>query len=157
MCLAKIISLLKGKPLPTPPIPEPIWKPATEYQFASNYIYLVTNALGVSDHLYMWDGTYWVLSMADWQRVIQDALASLPKYLAEKFDCEDFAFLCMSRITEKYQINGCGVAVGKSPLGYHAFNIFVAWEGDKLVAHILEPQTGSIDPPGYSMDTVIFG
>lgn len=419
MCLSKIISLLKGKPLPvvTPPpvvIPLPVWKPTTEYQFASNDIFQIVNAKGVSDHIYMWDNTYWVLSLEDWQKVISDVTNNKPTYLAEKFDCpvpedvaftfglfmtdgtcnlrqgrmgganwnicntkpellerclpplareypdlsfeihqypsehkgkltnlglrnyplyhlevgvkdrhndgvrgrfiqefrhyfyteagqkrvpgciltgdlstkkafmegviegdaykiqhtigckgktemigltlltrdlnwkprvwrenrkdafyylhynfrqqydpfivnylegkecaislnevackfgitidamhsiadrleskgyitsekpwarrrnlrylthmesrcEDFAFLCMSRITEKYQINGCGVAVGQSPLGYHSFNVFVAWELDKLTAHILEPQTGSIDPSGYSMDTVIFG
>ncbi len=109
-----------------------------------------------TDHVYIWDSQYWALSLEDWKTVIKDILADLPKYLADKFDCEDFAMLTMTRVTERYEINTMAAVVGQVPFGYHGFNIFVAVEDGQPKAHILEPQTGEIDPAGYNVDTVIF-
>ncbi len=132
-----------------PPKPSP-----TEYLLTSDQIFqLVKDA---KDHVYMWDSAYWSFSLEDWRTVIQDVRAGLPIYLAEKFDCEDFAFLMMTRVAERYKVNTMGVAVGQVPFGYHGFNLFVAMEAGQPKLHILEPQTGQLDPPGYSMETVIF-
>lgn len=133
--------------------PKP-WKP-TEYGLSANILYqLHTDA---TDHVYIWDSQYWALSLADWKKVLSSVRVDSPKYLAEKFDCEDFAFLTMTRVTERYEINTCGVAVGMSPMGYHGFNTFVSYENGGFVRHLYEPQTGEIDPFGYKLDTVIFG
>ncbi len=139
--------------IPLPP-PVKVWRPTAEYQFTSNQIAALVSF--AKDHTYMWDSTYWTVSLEDWQKIIADVSKTLPVYLAEKLDCEDFAFLTMTNIAMKYQLNTCGVAVGNSPQGYHGFNVFAAWELDHLVLHILEPQTGQIDPAGYELDTVIF-
>ncbi len=148
---------LKGKktsPVVIPPLPT-LWKPTTLYQFTSQQVFAVCDSQ-VSDHLYMWDNTYMVISLEDMQRVIENTRQNLPTYTTELFDCEDFAFLLMTRITEKYQLNSLGVAVGTIPAGGHGFNIFVTWETDKLVPHILEPQTGEMDLANYKIDTAIF-
>jgi len=134
--------------------PSTIWVP-TEYPLSVSQLYsLYTDT---KDHVYMWDSQYYVLTLEDWQKVFKDVLTNMPKYLAEKLDCEDMAFICLTRIIEKYQINGCGVAVGNSPMGYHGFNTFVASENGEFKRHILEPQNGIFDPMGYELETVIFG
>ena len=144
MCLADLLNMFKPK---AP-------KPAEYALGGDDYAKYFMHA---KEHLYMWDSTYYLLSFEDWQKVIADVLAGMPKYLAEKFDCEDFAFLCMSRVLEKYQLNSMGIAVGNTVLGYHGFNVFLAQHPEGPKAHILEPQTGTIDPQGYDLDTVIFG
>ncbi len=125
-----------------------------EYQMTGDQVAAL--CMGAKDHVYIWDSMYYVLSMEGWKKVFADVLANMPKYLAEKLDCEDMAFLCMTRIIEKYEINGCGVAVGNAPIGYHGFNLFVSFDDGKATLHTLEPQTGEMDLANYNMDTVIF-
>ncbi len=129
------------------------WRP-TEFVVCGDIVANLCNS--ARDHVYLWDMSYYALSMADWKKVFADVLKDMPKYLVDKFDCEDYAFLTMSRVTERYEINTCGVAVGTIPQGAHGFNLFIAKEGDVFKLHILEPQTGQIDPAGYEFDTVIF-
>lgn len=130
-------------------------KPPAENQLTGAQVFdLVKHA---QDHVYIWDSAYYAYSLEDWQSVIKSVRAGLPAYLVDKFDCEDFAMLVMARVIERYQVNSMGVAVGNSPLGYHGFNVFVAVENGQPKLHVLEPQTGEIDPAGYELDTVIFG
>lgn len=145
MCIKKLLGWFT---------PKAGWKP-TEYPLTSQQVFdLVKDS--TSDHVYMWDSQYWAVSLDDWKRIIKDVLSDLPKYLAEKFDCEDFAMLTMTRIAERYEINTMGVAVGQVPFGYHGYDLFVAWEDGQPKLHVLEPQTSEIDPAGYMRDTVIF-
>ena len=90
--------------------------------------------------LHLWDGKYWYVSHEDWGQVFRDVLLNLPEYTTEKFDCEDFALLTSARISERYKINACGIAIGNSPWGYHGFNIFYSEAG----LHYLEPQNGMV-------------
>ncbi len=111
-----------------------------------------------TDHVYIWDSQYWAVSLEDWKRIFNDVRSSLPKYLLDRFDCEDFAMLVMARVLERYGLNTCGVATGQVPFGYHGYNLFVArHDNGYFYLHVLEPQTGEIDPLGYNKDTVIFG
>lgn len=110
-----------------------------------------------TEHYYLWDNSYWCVSLEDWKRIFDDVRRGLPAYVAEKFDCEDFAVVVTARVLERYELNTCGFAAGQSPLGYHGFNLFVAPDGDGFKLHVLEPQTGEIDPPGYLPDQIIFG
>ncbi len=127
-----------------------------EYQMTGDQVAAL--CMGAKDHVYIWDGMYYILTLEDWKKDFDDVLARMPKYIAEKLDCEDFAFLCMTRVIERYEINGCGVAVGNAPIiGYHGWNLFVSFDDGKATLHTLEPQSGLIDPVGYSPDTVIFG
>ncbi len=127
----------------------------TEYQLSGQEVGDLCK--DVKDHVYVWDNTYLALTMVDWQIVFDDVLRGLPKYVAEKFDCEDFSFLVTSRVLEKYQLNSCGFAVGQSPRGYHGFNVFVVKGPGSFALHTLEPQNGQIDPKGYEPEVVIFG
>ncbi len=104
----------------------------------------------------LWDGYYHCVSFGDWLKIFDDILGNMPKYTKDKFDCDNFALLTVARITEKYHINGCGIAIGESPMGYHAWNIFLT-ETD---LYYMEPQTGKVfdlQGEGYRADYVVWG
>ena len=110
---------------------------------------------------HLWDGEYFYHQGVDWQKIINDVLINMPSYTTDKFDCDNFAMLTCCRIIEKYKVNGIGIAIGSSPMGYHAFNIFLAYsEVNKAELFMLEPQTGVImelNTEGYRVDSIIWG
>jgi len=128
----------------------------TEYQLSGAELQVRLNPLGL-EKAYLWDYNYWYISLEDWGKVLKDVLFGMPKYTTDKFDCENFAMLVSARVSERYHINTCGIAIGKSPFGYHGYNLLVYEEG----LMIFEPQNGmfySIDnPEGYKPELVIFG
>ena len=105
----------------------------------------------------LWDERYYYFSLVDWGKVFQDILFNLPRY-TDKFDCDSFALLVAARIQERYHVNGCGIAIGDSPWGYHGWNIFIAGGLDLFY---LEPQTGMIyeidNEDGYKAHYVVWG
>lgn len=105
----------------------------------------------------LWDRCYYCVNHSDWGKVFGDVLLNMPKYTADKFDCENFALLVSARVAEKYKLNSCGIAIGQSPYGYHGFNIFLSDGG----LFYLEPQNGDVfsvdEDGGYKADLVIFG
>jgi len=100
-----------------------------------------------------WDARYWGCSMKDWQGVIADVVRDLPVYRQDRFDCDNFAVLFSALVAQRYGLNTCGIAVGTSPGGRHAWNVIRAEDG----WHSLEPQNGRIDPKGYLCDFIICG
>ena len=90
------------------------------------------------------DTLYWYTSLESWHEIFWNVAKNMPRYLVDRFDCDDFAFVTAYRITDKYKLNGCRVAMGPTPFGYHAWNIFVAGEDEELFYY--EPQTGEIAP-----------
>jgi len=103
------------------------------------------------------DDRYYCLTLEDWNPIFWKVVTGLPKYLAERFDCDDFAFVVSYRITERYGLNGCRVALGNTPMGYHAYNLFITGSGELFY---LEPQTLEVSPVsvntlGYITDTII--
>lgn len=110
-----------------------------------------------ASQIQLWDSAYWYLSHEDWGEVIRDVLLNMPKYTVDKFDCENFAMLTSARVSERYKLNTCGIAIGQSPWGYHGFNIFLSNKG----VFYLEPQTGDVYPieedSGYKAEIIIMG
>ena len=77
-----------------------------------------------------------------------------PKYKAAVMDCDDFAILLKGLMSAEFGVNAFGIALGNTPMGYHAFGI--ARVEDRWV--FVEPQTGEIfeiGNKGYSCDRVI--
>lgn len=70
----------------------------------------------------------------------------LPAYQPDRFDCDDFAILFKSRMSERHQINSCGIVIGYAD-GLHAWNVLVAADSS---VHYLEPQTGDMWSPAES-------
>jgi len=104
----------------------------------------------------LWDSFYYYYSFGDWVRVFDDILANMPKYTTDKFDCDNFALLTVARIMEKYHVNGCGIAIGDSPMGYHAWNIFIT----QTSLYYMEPQIGKVldlKGDGYTAHYVVWG
>ncbi len=105
---------------------------------------------------YLWDGQYYYVSLEDWGKVLLDVTKGMPKYTTDKFDCENFAMLTSARVSERYQLNTCGIAIGQSPWGEHGYNILVTEHG--LI--YFEPQTGDyipVEDGSYKARMVIFG
>ncbi len=66
------------------------------------------------------------------------------KYLAEKFDCDDFAHMLSERLNFYYGLTSVLEVWGNTSKGYHAFNLVVVQDGEKLIARLIEPQSDDI-------------
>jgi len=111
---------------------------------------------GISDDL-LWDDYYYYVNLEDWNKIFFDVLKNMPRYTTDKLDCDNFALLMVARIMEKYKLNGCGIAIGKTPMGIHAWNIFI---NSPLELLYLEPQTGQVmelNEGGYKAQYVVWG
>ena len=128
----------------------------TEYELSRQDLRGQLQVLAL-ENLYLWDNKYWYVSLEEWGKVFADVLLNMPKYTVDKFDCEDFALLTSAKVSERYHLNTCGIAIGDSPWGYHGFNIFVSEAG----LYYLEPQDGMLYPvtedSGYKAQIVIMG
>ena len=108
------------------------------------------------EKVYLWDYNYWHVSLEDWGKVLKDVVFGMPKYTTDKFDCENFAMLVSARVSERYLLNTCGIAIGQSPWGEHGYNLLVYEDG--LI--YFEPQTGDFIPVkdgSYKARLAIFG
>jgi len=127
-----------------------------EYEIGRRELVAKLEILGL-ESLYLWDYRYYYVSHEDWGKVFADVLLNMPEYTRDKFDCENYAMLTVARVSEKYKLNSCGMAIGQSPFGYHGFNIFLSDAG----LFYLEPQTGDIYPvaedSGYKAEIIIMG
>jgi len=90
---------------------------------------------------YFFDNIYYYPDGKTWANILWDVLSGMPSYVADRWDCEDYSLLTKTRIGERYKINGIGVAIGDSPLGYHAWNVLLM---DENTLKYLEPQTGDV-------------
>lgn len=133
----------------------------TEQEATLSYIYSLLRPLA-SEKLYTWDNKYWYTSLKDWGKIFEDVLLNMPKYTIDKFDCENFAMMISSRVSERYKLNTCGIAIGQSPFGEHGYNIFIAGEYlPEPEVYILDPQTGMVypttDSEGYLPRIIMIG
>ena len=128
----------------------------TEIDMSSSQLRNMLQPLGLRE-LHLWDSRYFYCSHEDWGKVLAKVLLDMPKYTAEKFDCENYAMLTSARTSELFKLNTCGITIGQSPFGYHGFNLFISDAG----LFYLEPQTADIysveDNSGYKAELVIFG
>ena len=86
------------------------------------------------------DGFYWIpLRMKDLQKIVQDFANKHYKYIAEKFDCDDFAKQLTCFAIRKYGVTGI-FALYDYGMG-HAYNITIL---PPALVLIIEPQTGEI-------------
>ena len=131
----------------------------TEIEMDASKLNSLLQPLGLRE-LHLWDSRYFYCSHEDWGKVFAKVLLGMPKYTAEKFDCENYAMLASARTSELFKLNTCGICVGQSPWGYHGFNIFLSEAGETKL-YYLEPQDGMIydimEDSGYKAELVIFG
>lgn len=63
------------------------------------------------------DYWYYYPSFEDWDKVFQHLLRRLPKYVPDKFDCENYAGYLRVMAAKEFGINTCGDAEGNADLG----------------------------------------
>jgi len=85
---------------------------------------------------------YYYLESSQWAEVFNYIyfVFDMPTYVSAKMDCEDFAILLKGLVSSFFGLNAFAVAFGKTPMGYHAFNMLRTEDGWLL----FEPQTGDI-------------
>ena len=136
-------------------------KALVEYEISSVDLLSLIRVTYPKALVFLDDNRYYCVAHEDWGTVIRDVLLNMPAYLTEKFDCENVSNLCRCRTSSIYKINTMGEAVGPSPWGYLAFNLFVSVVGGEPKLFILEPQSGDIytveEDSGYSIDRLVMG
>ena len=111
--------------------------------------------------LYLWDNFFWYISLEDWGKVLKDVLFGMLKYTVDKFDCDNYSLLTSAKVGERYQLNSCGIVIGSTPGGEHAWNIFLAKVDNEAKLFYCEPQDGMIFPieedASYKAKIIILG
>ena len=132
-----------------------------EYKMSAHSLRALLKESKSSLSTYLWDNLFYYVSLEDWGKIFDRVLTGMPRYVAEKFDCENFGMLTAARVAEKYKLNTCGLCIGGSPYGNHGYNLFVSMIDDKPAVMILEPQTGVVysldEPSGYNPQIVYLG
>jgi hypothetical protein len=67
------------------------------------------------------DNIYWVCPKADMLKLIENDWLNKRQYLADAFDCDDYAFAFKATISQWYGLNGVGIVVDYSSA--HAYNL----------------------------------
>ncbi len=111
--------------------------------------------------VFVWDRIFYYIKDENWAQVVSDVLLNMPDYTASRFDCENFALLCASRVSSKYKLNSMGIAIGSNKSGPHGFNVFLTRHDNEAQFMILEPQNGDYysleDDSGYEVNKLILG
>jgi len=122
----------------------------------------------------MLDSRYKVLTLDEWERIIQsDVLDSTKEWKKDVFDCDNFAIAFSAHCAEYYEVNSAGIAIGTvrdadtlEEVGKHAYNILAVKENDELVLYLYEPQTDGLAKASrqvklgnwvYETEVVVFG
>ena len=82
------------------------------------------------------DAKYWVCSRVDFEAIIRWDWTDKKKYVAEKYDCDNFAFSFKARMDRKFHLNNVGLVIDYS--GKHAYNCVIFSDG---TAELFEPQS----------------
>jgi len=128
----------------------------TFYEIDSQTVQNELNALNIQVPLGLFDSAYYYTTLWGIKEAVKYArkIYPFPKYEDEQTDCDDFAILMKGLMSAEFGINDFGIALGMTPMGYHAFNLARAEQNWVFI----EPQTGEIfdiGDKGYSCDRVI--
>ena len=92
------------------------------------------------------DNKYVAVSEKEFQKIIDWDWTDNKKYVAEKYDCDNFAFSFKARVDRKFHINTVGLVIDYD--GGHAYNIIIFSNG---TSKIFEPQSDSWPKKGSGM------
>lgn len=84
------------------------------------------------------DNKYWTCTRLDFDVIIKWDWTDEKRYVAEKYDCDNFAFSFKARMDRKFHLNNVGLVVDYS--GGHAYNCVVFSDG---TVELFEPQEDS--------------
>ena len=109
-----------------------------EYQIGSGFLISQLTELKLKMPMGVLDWTYYYTDLESWGKLLLDLTFKSSLYQKDKFDCDNLALKAMTLCAERYGLNTFGMAIGNTPLGRHAFNIFYFGEGFML----FEPNEG---------------
>jgi len=107
------------------------------------------------------DNYYYFTDWTGWGKIIEYLKPNRPKYLAEKFDCDNMAKWHSVEVARLFELNTCAEVEGWADVGRgvperHKWNII--FDGDSF--YQFEPQTGvvmEIDDSLYKPDEIVIG
>jgi hypothetical protein len=105
----------------------------------------VSKAIGAAKITWL-DRKYIAVSQKEFQKIIDWDWTDNKKYVAEKYDCDNFAFSFKARVDRKFHVNTVGLVIDYA--GGHAYNIVVFSDG---TSKIFEPQSDSWPKKGAGM------
>lgn len=105
----------------------------------------VSKAIGGAKMTWL-DNKYVAVSEKEFQKIIDWDWTDNKKYVAEKYDCDNFAFSFKARVDRKFHINTVGLVIDYD--GGHAYNIIIFSNG---TSKIFEPQSDSWPKKGSGM------
>ena len=105
----------------------------------------VSKAIGGAKMTWL-DNKYVAVSEKEFQKIIDWDWTDNKKYVAEKYDCDNFAFSFKARLDRKFHINTVGLVIDYD--GGHAYNIIIFSNG---TSKIFEPQSDSWPKKGSGM------
>ena len=100
----------------------------------------------ISGGVQLWDSVYWAVPDSVWLDIIQHSGVDKRKYVAERFDCDDFAFAFKGMVSEQLQVNGCGIVADAG--SQHAYIVILVKTNSGVQAKFLEPQNDRLVPVG---------
>jgi len=106
-----------------------------------------------------WDSKYNCIKLTDFQAIIASDFTNRMKWLAETWDCDNFASLFSSLMSLIYNFNGAGIALGavvnkqtKQIEGYHAYNCVILDTNNTKKLYLYEPQADILKPAAKETD-----
>ena len=103
-------------------------------QFGLNYANKKGIAYGMD--IFALDNKYQVTSQKDMKKIIDWDWTDNKKYVAEKYDCDNFAFSFKAMVDRRFGVNNVGLVIDYS--GGHVYNIIVFTDGS---VRLFEPQS----------------
>ena len=98
--------------------------------------YATKKGLTYGMEIFALDNKYQVTTQKDMKKIIDWDWTDNKKYVAEKYDCDNFAFSFKAMVDKRFGLNGVGLVIDYS--GGHAYNIVVFQDGS---VKIFEPQS----------------
>ena len=112
----------------------------------TNEIKQCLSDLGISVTSSVYDRWFYVTTWDNWMDIIANDITHKIKYIKEKKDCDNFAFLFASLASMLYGLTTSPPTFGDTNLGRHYFNIIITKDdAGELSAILYEPITGMWD------------
>jgi len=94
------------------------------------------------------DEKYYMVNWNDWKNIIEQDWIAEHQYMADKFDCDDYALNFSGYASYVFDLNSAGACYGTIYnkdtghfIGGHAFNLILALENGNLIPYLYEPMT----------------
>ena len=105
----------------------------------------VSKAIGGAQMTWL-DNKYIAVPKKEFQKIIDWDWTDNKKYIAEKYDCDNFAFSFKARVDRRFHVNTVGLVIDYD--AGHAYNVIVFADGSMK---IFEPQSDSWPKIGSKM------